>query len=86
VDSRGYLAATYAHLGDRARAAENAARFLERFRADIARGAPADAGEPVRWMLHINPFRREEDRLFVVEGLALAGLATAGAGERTAGA
>jgi TolB-like protein/Tfp pilus assembly protein PilF len=86
VDSRGYLAATYAHLGDRARAAENAARFLERFRADIARGAPADAGEPVRWMLHINHFRREEDRLFVVEGLALAGLATAGAGERTIGA
>jgi DNA-binding SARP family transcriptional activator/Tfp pilus assembly protein PilF len=74
VDSRGYLAAAYAHLGDGARARENAALFLERFRADISRGPPADPAEPVRWMLHINPFRREEDRAFVVEGLARAGL------------
>jgi hypothetical protein len=74
VDVRAFMAAAHAHLGDLARAVENAGRFVARFRTDIARGARFEPGDPVRWVLHVNPFRRTEDRDWIVEGLARAGL------------
>jgi TolB-like protein len=75
VDGRAFMAAAYAHLGEVARARENARRFLERFRSHIARGARSgDDAEPVRWVLHVNPFRRADDRAYLLDGLARAGL------------
>jgi tetratricopeptide (TPR) repeat protein len=74
VDGRAYLAAAYAAAGEVERAREEARRFLERFRAAIARGGAGADDEPVRWMLHINPFRRREDREYLLDGLARAGV------------
>ncbi|ABS25938.1 BTAD domain-containing putative transcriptional regulator [Anaeromyxobacter sp. Fw109-5] len=75
VDTRAFLAVARAHLGDDAGARDDARRFVERFRAGIVRGRPFAADEPVRWVLHVNPLRRPEDREWVVAGLARAGLA-----------
>ncbi|HSD21997.1 MAG TPA: BTAD domain-containing putative transcriptional regulator [Anaeromyxobacter sp.] len=75
VDTRAFMAAARAHLGDAAGAGADARRFVERFRAGIAKGKPFPDDEPVRWVLHVNPLRRGEDREWLVEGLARAGLA-----------
>jgi DNA-binding SARP family transcriptional activator len=72
ADSRAFLAAAHAHLGDLDRARDHARRFLARFAVAIAPGArPADA---VAWVLRVNPLRREEDRETLVAGLVRAGL------------
>jgi TolB-like protein len=72
ADSRAFLAAAHAHLGDLERAREHARRFLARFAVAIAPGArPADA---VAWVLRVNPLRRDEDRAALVAGLVAAGL------------
>jgi len=82
VDSRAFLAACYADLGDLARARENARRFLARFARNIVPGAaPADA---ISWVLRINPLRRAEDRDHLLEGLARAGISVPSAAERVA--
>jgi TolB-like protein len=76
VDTRAFMAAAYGHLGEAARAREHAAKFLERFRGGIVRdGTAADA---VSWMLRVNPFRREEDLAYLLDGLSRAGLPAAG--------
>jgi TolB-like protein len=75
VDTGAFLAASYAHLGDLARARENARRFLARFARSIAPGA--SAADAVSWALRVNPLRREADRGYLVDGLALAGIAAA---------
>lgn len=75
VDTRAILAATCAHLGDVARARDHARRFLERFRTGIEPGG--DEAAAVRWLVLVNPFRREEDRDWLVKGLAAAGIADA---------
>jgi tetratricopeptide (TPR) repeat protein len=74
VDTRAFLAAERAHLGDAARARDEARRFLARFRSDVSRRAAGDDGEAVRWLLHVNPLRRAEDREHLLAGLAAAGL------------
>ncbi len=74
VDTRAFMAAARAHLGDRAGAREDARRFVERFRGGIVKGKPFAPDEPVRWVLHVNPLRRAGDREWLVEGLARAGL------------
>jgi DNA-binding SARP family transcriptional activator/TolB-like protein len=72
ADSRAFLAAAHAHLGDLDRARDHARRFLARFGVAIAPGArPADA---VAWVLRVNPLRREADRDVLVAGLVRAGL------------
>jgi DNA-binding SARP family transcriptional activator len=75
VDTRAFMAAARAHLGDAAGAGDDARRFVERFRVGIARGKPFAADEPARWVVQVNPLRRAEDREWLVEGLARAGLA-----------
>jgi TolB-like protein len=72
VDTRAFLAAARAHLGDAAGARAERERFLARFQRSIAPGArPEDA---VAWVLRVNPLRRAEDRAWVTEGLARAGV------------
>ncbi|HVJ93370.1 MAG TPA: hypothetical protein VM580_26395, partial [Labilithrix sp.] len=74
VDTPAYLAAAYALSGDMDRAREHLAMFLDDFVEKITFGRPAEPGEPLRWLLHVNPFRRPEDVEHVTRGLRLAGL------------
>jgi len=76
VDTPAYKAAAAAHL-DRM---DEAARYLEDFREDFANriqpcgGGSASPEELLHWTLHINPYRRSEDRQLLEEGLRKAGL------------
>jgi TolB-like protein/tetratricopeptide (TPR) repeat protein len=74
VDLPAYGAAAHAYLGQRDEAARHLAAFLEEFVERITFGRTPDAGEPLRWVLHVNPFRRPEDAEHLAEGLRRAGL------------
>ena len=75
VDVPAYLAAGHALLGDREAAAEAVAMFLADFVEKISFGRAPEPGEPLRWVLHVNPFRRPEDAALLARALELAGLA-----------
>jgi TolB-like protein/tetratricopeptide (TPR) repeat protein len=75
VDGPALLAAICAYLGDEARAADYLRWFLTIFQERILFGREPEPGEPLRWVLHVNPFRRAEDVERVTTGLRLAGLA-----------
>jgi TolB-like protein len=74
VDVPAFAAAACALTGDRAGARHYLSRFLEDFQERIGFGRAAEPGEPLRWLLHVNPFRRPEDGERLARGLALAGL------------
>lgn len=74
VDQSAYMAATYAHLGRMDEARRQHAMFLETFREKITFGREPRPGEPLDYLLHVNPFSREADRERLVEGLRKAGL------------
>ena len=75
VDMPAYLAACYALMGEGERAASYVEMFLSDFAEKITFGRPPEPGEPLRWMLHVNPFRRAEDAAVLERALARAGLA-----------
>ena len=56
------------------KARECAALFLEEFRKKITFGREPEPSEPVRWVLHVNPFQRQEDADYLTAGMAKAGL------------
>jgi hypothetical protein len=68
------MAAARARLGDAQGARDDARRFAERFGRSIAGGRPFAPEDPVRWILRVNPLRLDEDRAFLLDGLARAGL------------
>jgi hypothetical protein len=74
VDVPAWLAAACAYSGDAARARS----FLDLFLADLTEritfGRVPEPGEPLRWLLHVNPCRDESDAARLAEGLRLAGL------------
>jgi TolB-like protein len=70
------MAASYAHLGRIDEARAQVPLFLAAYLRDIAGGRPATPDEAVRHMMDANPFAREEDARFLLDGLALAGLPT----------
>jgi TolB-like protein len=74
VDIPAFLAASCALTGDLARARIYLAEFLSQLGDRITYGRPPDPGEPLRWLLHVNPFRRPEDSDRLEQGLRLAGL------------
>ncbi len=74
TDGPAYLAAAYAHLGDMKRAHFQIEEFRKVFAERISMGRTPEPGEAVRWLLHVNPFRREEDLQHFVDGLRMAGL------------
>src|SRR3546814_4939105 len=74
TDIRAYLAAAYAHLGRKEEAKRQVASFLHIFRRNITFGREPEPDEPARWILHVNPLRREADRIYLLEGLERAGL------------
>jgi len=75
VDQPALMASGFAHAGEIERAQDCAARFLDEFRKKITFGREPEPGEPVRWVLHVNPFLRAEDADYLTEGMAKAGLA-----------
>lgn len=74
VDVAAFVAAAHALNGDKHRAAHYLQLFREDFQERIGFGRAPDPGEPLRWLLHVNPFRRAEDGDRLASGLALAGL------------
>lgn len=74
VDFAAYRAVALAHLGDLAAARRDVAQFLAVFREKILFGREPEPGEPLRWLLHVGPFRRAADAEHLAEGLRLAGL------------
>ncbi|MGB5831997.1 MAG: BTAD domain-containing putative transcriptional regulator [Thiohalocapsa sp.] len=74
TDVTAYLAAATAQLGQMDAARRHLASFREMFRRNIKQGQEPAADEPMRWLLHVNPFSRIEDARFWAEGLARAGL------------
>src|SRR5688572_2609389 len=74
VDIPAFLAASCALTGDLERARFYLAEFLSQLGDRITYGRPPDPGEPLRWLLHVNPFRRPEDSDRLEQGLRLAGL------------
>ena len=70
------MAASYAHLGRLDEARAQVPYFLHAYLRDIAGGRPAGPEEAVRHVMDSNPFAREEDARFLLDGLALAGLPT----------
>ena len=76
VDLPALLAAAHALTGDSARAASYLEMFQSDFVEKITFGRPPEPGEPLRWLLHVNPFRRPQDADHLIHGLHLAGLPT----------
>ena len=74
VDVPAFLAAACGLLGNTERARSYAGLFAEQFIEKVTFGRQPDPGEPLRWLLHVNPFRREEDRARLERGLRLAGV------------
>lgn len=74
TDQPAYLAAAHAYLGQGERAEIYAREFRQVFAERIAPGRAAESGERLRWLVHVNPFRREEDLRHFTEGLRLAAL------------
>jgi hypothetical protein len=74
VDVPAFLAAACAFAGDMDRAREYLRRFLEEVDQRITFGRVPEPGEPLRWLLHVNPFRRDEDASRLARGLRAAGL------------
>jgi len=74
LDCPALLAAACAHAGERERAAGYLRQFLAEFQERVVFGRQPEPGEPLRWLLHVNPFRRPEDVERVTDGLRIAGL------------
>ena len=74
TDQSAYLAAAHAYLGQGECAEIYVREFRQVFAERIAPGRAAESGELLRWLVHVNPFRREEDLRHFTEGLRLAGL------------
>ncbi|MGE0718631.1 MAG: BTAD domain-containing putative transcriptional regulator [Alphaproteobacteria bacterium] len=74
TDMRALIAVADAGLGRTGAAARQMALFHAAFRANVTHGRPPEPGEEARWIFHVNPLRRPEDRAFLRAGLAAAGL------------
>lgn len=74
VDAPAFMAVAAAYLGR----TEDARKFLSEYQEDftnrICCGRDPGPDEMLRWTLHVNPFRHEEDSRHLAEGLRKAGL------------
>ena len=75
TDAHAYLACAFAHLREHDAAARHLMMFRAAYRRNITGGREPRPDEAVRWLMHVNPFRRREDAAFFLDGLARAGLA-----------
>jgi TolB-like protein len=74
IDAPAYRAAAAAYLGRRDEARDHLSEFRRDFTNRIAGGRETTLEELLRWVLHVNPYRRAEDVRHLEEGLRLAGL------------
>ena len=74
VDLPAYQAAASALSGDSATASACVNKFLSDFQEKITFGRKPEPGEPLRWLLQVNPFRQTKDIAHFERGLRLAGL------------
>jgi hypothetical protein len=74
TDGPAYLAAAYARMGKADRAEFHLAEFRKIFAERITSGRETVSGEMMKWLVHVNPYRREEDLHHFTESLHLAGL------------
>jgi TolB-like protein/tetratricopeptide (TPR) repeat protein len=82
VDASAFSASALAHAGRIDEARQALTQFHADFTEKIAFGAPVPPGEPVRWFLRMNPFRRPEDLAHVAAGLERLGETMAPASSR----
>ena len=68
VDIPAYTAIALAHRGRMAEAHEHLQRYATGFRELITFGREPEPGEPIRWLLDVNPYRRQEDVDFLLQG------------------
>jgi TolB-like protein len=73
VDAPAYCAVALAHAGELVAARRELDRYHAEFRAKIIFGGPVEPGEPLRWLLEVNPYRRREDVDYLLEGFRLLG-------------
>lgn len=73
VDAPAVRAAAAAQLGDLERARQELLAFDREFRLKVTFGREPEAGEELRWLEHVNPFRRPRDFELLIEGLEAAG-------------
>jgi TolB-like protein len=73
VDAPAFLAIACAHAGRMEEAHRALAEYRAAFRERITFGREPAPGEPARWMLEINPFRRAQDVALLREGFRLLG-------------
>jgi TolB-like protein len=78
VDHAAYVAAAHGYLGNEERAQFFLAEFHKQFVRRITGCAEPAPGEAMRWLLHVNPYRREGDSRHFAEGLRRAGLQSPG--------
>jgi TolB-like protein len=73
VDAPAFLAIAHAHAGRMEEGLRALAEYRAAFRERIAFGRAPAPGEPARWMLEINPYRRAQDLALLREGFRLLG-------------
>lgn len=76
IDTRGFLAAAYGFLGNKAKMREHGEAFIAGFEAKIMPGRKAENDDAVRWLQQVTPFRQETDARYFRKGLKKAGLLT----------
>ena len=74
IDTRGFLAAAYGFLGNKAKMREHGEAFIAGFEAKIMPGQKAEPADAVRWLQQVTPFRQETDARYFRKGLKKAGL------------
>lgn len=67
VDFPVHAAIAHSHFGQTEEAQRQIRRYHDEFRTRITLGREPQAGEPLQWLLHINPYRRAEDTDFLAE-------------------
>ncbi len=72
VDTPAYLAVAYQATEQPERAREHLDLYLELFGRKILGGRDAEPGEALRWVCHVNPFRRRADEQRLIDGLRAA--------------
>lgn len=73
VDMPAYAAVALFHLGRHDHAARQFTTYQEEFRKRITFGREPEPGEPLRWFLDVNPYRRQEDIDFMIESFRMLG-------------
>jgi adenylate cyclase len=74
IDTRAFLALSYAYLGEGTKARDNAEAFRIGYEGKIANGRHTDTVEAMRWVLHVTPFRHDSDTTYLRKGLKKAGI------------